>query len=362
MLKRAREIGKYIYGFDIGSGGFDRLKQVLSDAELTGYNPDLNSDYEECRAGLCVCMVKVGTGKAPRTQNCDFCYPVARQSEPPAFCCDYGVCRFSNVGSIPNVNSKFVDTYTGEEERETRIFQGLTFILENRTDNLTWITYFCNETIYDVNNRDGVFIIDNYGGNIGAEDIPWTLCGNEQLDEGEECDPPEDANCDPGPPLEICSDCECTTCGNDVWDPPEEDCDYDAILDDYDGICAATEICSNCACTTCGNGLFEPAVEECDRMAIFGVVGCPLGTMCDSNCRCITSIFSGCCFREDKLIGPCVKEAFSAEDNKNALVDFVSFSEGNWPLKGRVSIEIHQKLTGGLDLKKGEYKIWWQYA
>ncbi|UCD03842.1 MAG: hypothetical protein JSW73_04860 [Candidatus Woesearchaeota archaeon] len=355
--KEARTIGKYIYGLDIGSGGFEKLTQELADLELTGYNPDMNSDYEECRAGLCICMVKVGTRKAPRTQNCDFCYPVARQSETPAFCCDYGVCRFDNIGNIPNVNSKFVGTYTGEEERETRIFQGLTFLLENKTDNLTWIQYYCNETIYNIDNRDGVFIIDFYG-HSGEEDLPWTLCGNGVVnnEQGEECE--EDLECSIGPPLEVCNDCKCTTCGNGMLDDPPEECDYDAGVGDYVG-CVGTEVCNDCKCTTCGDGIFDPAVEDCERTS--DCTADTAETVCN-NCECVESIFSGCCFREDRLIGPCVREQFSATNNKDALVDFVSFSEGSWPLKGRIAVEIHPNLLGGLTLKIGEYKIWWKYV
>lgn len=350
----AREIGKFIYGFDIGPGGFAELRQALSDAELTGYLPDVNSDYEECRGGICICMVKSGLRKAPRTQNCDYCYAVARQSEPPAFCCNYGVCRFRNVGNIPDVNSKFVATWAGEEERETKIFDGLTFIRENKTDNLTWIQNYCTDTIYDDGALDGVFIIDSYGytGEEGDE-APSYICGNGEIDDGEECDG-DDTPCDPGPPVEVCNNCRCTTCGNDVYDVGVEDCDYDVLAGDYVGICVGNEICNNCECTTCGNGVFEAASEECETTA-----DCPLGTVCDS-CQCASSIFSGCCFREDRLVGPCVRGPLSAQDNKDTLVDFVSFSQGSWPLKGRVSVEIHANALGGMTLRLGEYRLWWQ--
>lgn len=127
--------------------------------EFTGYNPEINPEYEECRGGVCVCMINNKTKEAPSPANKGrFCYPVAHQLNTPAFCCDFGVCRFKNIGTIPFVNNKFINATDGATA--TRIFDGLTFMLENKTDNLSWLNHFCSEVIYDSSPTDGVFIVD----------------------------------------------------------------------------------------------------------------------------------------------------------------------------------------------------------
>lgn len=77
------------------------------------------------------------------------------------------------------------------------------------------------------------------------------VCGDAQLDEGEECDFGALANNNNG----ICKDdCTVATCG-DGFVAPGEGCD--------DGNATAGDACTNCALPSCGNGIPEPG-ESCD--------------------------------------------------------------------------------------------------
>lgn len=77
------------------------------------------------------------------------------------------------------------------------------------------------------------------------------VCGDAQLDEGEECDFGALANNNNG----ICKDdCTVATCG-DGFVAPGEGCD--------DGNATAGDACTNCVLPSCGNGIPEPG-EACD--------------------------------------------------------------------------------------------------
>lgn len=133
-------------------------------SQLTGYNPYMNRNYPECQGGVCLCMVSQRLNTTPgRTDHCSFCYPIARQEYEPAFRCLFGNCRFDNIGSIPRVNSKFVNTSTGTGSKEVRIFRGLRFNLPGKTNDLSWLEDYCTY-LYD---GGGVFISDRIeSGNV----------------------------------------------------------------------------------------------------------------------------------------------------------------------------------------------------
>lgn len=129
--------------------------------QITGYDPTINIDYPECRGGLCICLASSATNEVPEpTKTCRFCFPIIKQSESPAFCCNAGICRIDNIGAIPNANSKFVNV---SEDLETRLFEGVTFSLQNQTTNVSWLQDYCNNTIYRESGNEGIFILDyNY--------------------------------------------------------------------------------------------------------------------------------------------------------------------------------------------------------
>ncbi|MFA4874755.1 MAG: hypothetical protein WC690_05385, partial [bacterium] len=70
-------------------------------------------------------------------------------------------------------------------------------------------------------------------------DLPLKLCGNGQIDPGENCGEPGLQNCFPGT---VCADCRCSICGNGYIDPGEE-CDVNHP-------CAGSSHCdmSQCRC------------------------------------------------------------------------------------------------------------------
>ena len=84
------------------------------------------------------------------------------------------------------------------------------------------------------------------------------VCGNNNVEAGEECDGTDVTNCATD---EYCNDCTCSPrCGNGIFDTGEE-CE-----DDNDCTANAGDFChTDCTCKTpgCGNGVKEGS-EECD--------------------------------------------------------------------------------------------------
>lgn len=231
---------------DMYSYGIIGLPNATDNASYTGYDPKINSDYTECRGGICLCLIDLTMGEVSKPDyRCDFCIPVAKQTEPPAFCCDAGVCMFESLGNFNSQGKKINTSDIGGHS--TRIFEGLTFALENKTNNYTWLSDFCHDYIYE--GSGGVFIVDtNYTYNYTNEN-------------------------------------------NDT-------------------------------------------VNE--------------------------TLISGCCFREDKIVGSCVPQTMQAVNNKQELVDFISFIDGGYPIKDHVKVYIYKKSTGGVDLEVTEPEVWWK--
>jgi cysteine-rich repeat protein len=94
------------------------------------------------------------------------------------------------------------------------------------------------------------------------------LCGNGELDTGEECD---DGNEDDH---DACTNqCQKARCGDGIVEAGVEECD--------DGNNVETDACTpQCKLARCGDGIVEKGVEECDDGGANGTPGDPCGSDC----------------------------------------------------------------------------------
>jgi hypothetical protein len=113
------------------------------------------------------------------------------------------------------------------------------------------------------------------------------LCGNDVVDEGEECDGAGDPVC----PGECQADCTCLYCGDGEVNRPSEDCDTPD-----DSACPG-ECKLDCTCPHCGDNVVNQPSEQCDGSDDATCPGecrldcsCSLGGQCpadgsDTGCR-----------------------------------------------------------------------------
>jgi hypothetical protein len=112
-------------------------------------------------------------------------------------------------------------------------------------------------------------------------------CGNDVVDEAEECDRSDDAAC----PGECQPDCTCPYCGDGEVNQPSEDCDPPDVS-------ACPGQCKpDCTCPYCGDGVVNHPFEQCDESDDAACPGecqldcrCPFGGQCpadgtDTGCR-----------------------------------------------------------------------------
>lgn len=121
---------------------------------------------------------------------------------------------------------------------------------------------------------DDFFMFCEDSWTVEVECAPAALCGNGDIDPGEDCDPPNGVTCD--------ADCQrIPTCGDSILDPGE-DCDppdgvfCDAACQDIDpcavpGICDDTDNCTADACSA----------NPVDNTAVCDYTPEPDGTACD---------------------------------------------------------------------------------
>jgi len=133
--------------------------------------------------------------------------------------------------------------------------------------------------IYLINRSPEIIINTNVNKpiNTNINKLPESICGNDIIEAGEQCD---GSGCGAD---EECLACKCQSiilpspiCGNGLIETSEE-CDQTG--------CKADQVCVNCLClnlpprSICGNGVIETG-EACD------LYGCPENLICNDSCQC----------------------------------------------------------------------------
>lgn len=166
---------------------------------------------------------------------------------------------------------------------------------------------------------------DPDGGSDGTDDDGGQdpLCGNGELDPGEDCDDGNRSDND-----WCTAACQIATCGDSlVWDAAET-CD-DGNRQDGDG-CAA-----NCVLESCGDGVVDPG-EQCDLGPNNGAHGALCSTACVS---------AGVGLSVDDTFSLGADDAYAREPNSLKTADFNN--------DGRVDVVTTNRSTGGSTVAYG---------